>query len=182
MEIGAGFQQMVKDLDSVLRIPANAEIINEEDTKPGVVFQLLRIFGHVLPGQAKELVHHIAVVAKLAAIIQAAGLVAKSRSKIGFPGAGFSIDPNVHVKNLIISDFHRREREVSVDTVRIHNDTVVDRLTLENITVENSTGKEFPLLSVYSSKIGHLIMRNVFAGENGKILNEGGTIDKISES
>lgn len=94
----------------------------------------------------------------------------------------FSIDPNVHVKNLIISDFHRREREVSVETVRIHNDTVVDRLTLENITVENSTGKEFPLLSVYSSKIGHLIMRNVFAGENGKILNEGGTIDKISES
>jgi hypothetical protein len=87
MEIGAGFQQMVKDLDSVLRIPANAEIINEEDTKPGVVFQLLRIFGHVLPGQAKELVHHIAVVAKLAAIIQAAGLVAKSRSKIGFPGS-----------------------------------------------------------------------------------------------
>ena len=94
----------------------------------------------------------------------------------------FSIDPNVHVKNLIISDFHRREREVSVDTVRIHNDTLVDRLTLENITVENSTGKEFPLLSVYSSKIGHLIMRNVFAGENGTILNEGGTIDKISES
>ena len=87
MEIGAGFQQMVKDLDSVLRIPADAEIINEEDTEPGVVFQLLRIFGHVLPGQTKELVHHIAVVAKLAAIIQAAGLVAKSRSKIGFPGS-----------------------------------------------------------------------------------------------
>ena len=78
---------MVEDLDSVLRIPANAEIINKEDTEPGVVSQLLRVFGHVLPGQAKELVHHIAVVAKLAAVIQVAGLVAKSRSKIGFPGS-----------------------------------------------------------------------------------------------
>ncbi len=82
MEVSTTLQQMVKDLDTVLGIPANAEIIYKEDSEFGIILQLLRVFGHVLPGQAKKLIHHIAVVAKLTAVIHAAGFVAQGRCEI----------------------------------------------------------------------------------------------------
>ena len=107
MEIGVALQQMVQDLDSVLGIPANAKIVNEEDPESGIVLQLFNVFGHVLSGQAKELVHHIAVVTELAAVIQAAGFVTQGRSEVRLSGAGFPVDPNVQPRSNETERFHQ---------------------------------------------------------------------------
>ena len=41
-QIRPGFDQVVEDLDPVLRIPADCEIVNEEDLNPGIPWQNLR--------------------------------------------------------------------------------------------------------------------------------------------
>ena len=72
MEISTTLQQMVQNLDSIFGIPTDTEIVNEKNPEPGIILQLFRILGHIFTGQTKKLIHHITVVEKLAAVIQAA--------------------------------------------------------------------------------------------------------------
>jgi hypothetical protein len=62
MEVCTAFQKMIQDLNAILGIPANAEIVDKENPKSGIVLQLLGILGHVVPGKPEQFIHHIAVV------------------------------------------------------------------------------------------------------------------------
>ena len=56
---------MVQNLDSLLRIPANRKIIQEEELDPGVVLQLLGVFLKVtLLREYEQLIHQIRIIQK----------------------------------------------------------------------------------------------------------------------
>ena len=86
---------MVKNLDTIFEIPANTEIINEEDLQSEVIFQPLHVFGQILIEQFKQLVHHVAVVEELTAIIHPAYLITYRRGEIRFADTSFPVDTNI---------------------------------------------------------------------------------------
>ena len=47
-KISTGFQQVVQNFDSVFGIAANAEVINKEESDPGIVFQFLGILRQIV--------------------------------------------------------------------------------------------------------------------------------------
>ncbi|MBQ7045412.1 MAG: hypothetical protein IJN65_02850 [Clostridia bacterium] len=57
------------------------------------------------------------------------------------------IDANLNIKGLKISNLHRREENVPIDTIFIDKNTTVEQLILENITTENHTKKYMPLFT-----------------------------------
>lgn len=81
------------------------------------------------------------------------------------------IQSETHTKNLAIRDLHRREKTLSKDTIHIAKATV-DRLILDNITTENETGEEMPLLH-NQGRIGFLSMKRCEAKGDPLIINEG---------
>jgi hypothetical protein len=92
MEVCTAFQKMIQDLNAILGIPANAEIVDKENPKSGILLQLLGILGHVVPGKPEQFIHHIAVVMELTAVVQPASLIAESGCKVRFSSSGFSIN------------------------------------------------------------------------------------------
>ena len=83
LQIIPRLQKVVKDLDSVFRVAANAKIINKKDPDLGVVLQPLGIlFQFLLLGKSQELIQQIAVINNLAAVVLAAGFIAKRRHEI----------------------------------------------------------------------------------------------------
>jgi len=59
------------------------------------------------------------------------------------------IEEDTRIRNLRISNLHRRERINTVSTIFVGEDNVTDNLVLDNITSENLTGEgEMPLLDI----------------------------------
>lgn len=79
------------------------------------------------------------------------------------------IDAEHKIKNLKISEFHRREYVNPVETIFIGKNTVIDNLILENITTENHTDKEDMPLLINNGTIKSLNGSNVRT--NGKMIN-----------
>lgn len=77
-----------------------------------------------------------------------------------------TIDSNLKVKGLKISNLYRREMNVPIDTIRVDAHTVVEQLILENINTENHTeSPEMPLLTV-NGIVENLHTNAIY--ENGK--------------
>ena len=60
------------------------------------------------------------------------------------------------VKNLTINHLHRREKEVACETVCIWSDSSVERLILNDVSVESEIDGDCPIL-VNDGKIKHFI-------------------------
>lgn len=81
------------------------------------------------------------------------------------------VQKDTKVGTLTIRDFHRKENALSKITIRI-DEAEIDRLILDNITTENNTGSQMPLLANYG-KIGFLSMKRCEAKGDPLIINEG---------
>ena len=87
---------MVEDLDPVLRIPADCEIVNEEDLNPGIVFQLLPVLVQIVAAaQDEQFIQQVTVIHKHTAVVAVAGFVAKRRHEVGLACFGNAIDANI---------------------------------------------------------------------------------------
>lgn len=75
-----------------------------------------------------------------------------------FPFIYFQED--TRTKNIKISDVYRTECEISVETVYIGENTVVENLILENIVTENHTEGKMPLLVNHGSA-SEVVMKNI---------------------
>ena len=76
------------------------------------------------------------------------------------------IQEKVRVKGLKIANLHRREENVPVETIYVGSDTIVEQMTLDNITTENHTDSENMPMLVNNGEIQHLYINAVF--EDGK--------------
>ena len=56
------------------------------------------------------------------------------------------VQGDVVVKNLKVDTYHRREYNIPVETIHVGTGARIDNLILSNITQENYTGEDFPLL------------------------------------
>ena len=56
------------------------------------------------------------------------------------------VEGNLRVKNLSIADLHRVERITAIPTVYVGENTVVEDMSLTNISCENLTGTPMPLI------------------------------------
>ena len=54
------------------------------------------------------------------------------------------VEKDIRVRNLSVTELHRREYNVPVETLHIGVNTTVENLILDDITVENHTGAEMP--------------------------------------
>lgn len=71
-----------------------------------------------------------------------------------------AIDSGLKIKGLKISNLHRREMNVPIDTIRVDANTEIDQLILENIITENHTGSpDMPILTVNG------IVKNLYTSE-----------------
>ena len=80
-QIRPGFNQVVQDLNSILRIPANCEIVNEENLNPGLVLQLLPVLVQIVAAaQDKQFIQQVAVIHRKAATgrLRSSSMVATS--------------------------------------------------------------------------------------------------------
>ena len=72
----------------------------------------------------------------------------------------------IDYKNIKITDVHRREYVTATPTVKVHSDTTIENMVLENITSENHTdSKEMPVF-VNEGTIKYLSAKNLI--ENGR--------------
>ena len=76
------------------------------------------------------------------------------------------------VKNLAIRDAHRREYTLCQEMIHVGANAVVDRLILDNITMENYTGEPMPLMHNFGT-IRYLSTRDLDSGEDECIVNDG---------
>ena len=75
------------------------------------------------------------------------------------------IEDEHNVRNLKISELHRREYINTVETIYVGKDTDVENLILENITTQNYThSSDMPLL-VNKGTIKHLSAANIYADD-----------------
>ncbi|MBQ1259293.1 MAG: hypothetical protein IIX97_04215 [Clostridia bacterium] len=81
------------------------------------------------------------------------------------------IEEDTRIKNIKISDLHRREELIPIPTVFIGEESRIDSLILENITTENLT--EDPQMPVLDNrgKIGRLYASNIRADGKEVILS-----------
>lgn len=82
------------------------------------------------------------------------------------------VQNNTKVKNLAIRNVHRREYTMNQELLLVGEKAVVDRLILENITMENYTGEPMPLF-LNRGEIRYLDARNLDSGADETIVNEG---------
>lgn len=83
-----------------------------------------------------------------------------------YPGKGYIfplifIEGEHKIKNLKISDFHRREYINSVETIFIGKDTVIDNFIMENVTTENNTSEPDMPLIINNGTIKNMNASNV---------------------
>ncbi len=84
------------------------------------------------------------------------------------------MEAGVYLKNVKVSNLHRREENTSVYTIGLKKDVKTEQLILDNVTTENGTGEQMPLLRLYpTSHIGTLTLRNVTTDGDPRIVNEG---------
>ena len=87
------------------------------------------------------------------------------------------VQDHTRVKNLAIRDVHRVERTLNQEMIRIGAGAVVDRLILENVTMENHTGAPMPML-LNLGAVRYLSARNLDSGADETIVNQG-SIEKM---
>lgn len=75
------------------------------------------------------------------------------------------IDSLERIKGLKIANLYRTEYNTPIETIRIKEDTEIEALILDNVIVENHTGKEMPFM-VNNGEIKSLITRGIF--QDGK--------------
>ena len=73
------------------------------------------------------------------------------------------IEEDTRIKNLRISNLHRREKLIPVSTVYVGADSVIDSLILDNITTENLTGEPCMPLLDNRGTVKHLSCSDIFA-------------------
>ena len=83
----------------------------------------------------------------------------------------------VDVRSLRIDCAHRREEHGDLEMVRVEPGADVGTLSLNGMSQENLTGKEFPMISV-QGHVGKLILGDLDAG-GGEVLRVTGTVDRI---
>jgi len=79
------------------------------------------------------------------------------------------IEKDICARNLSITELHRREFNVPVETIHIGANTTVENLILDGITVENRTGVEMPFF---------VNMGTVMSGKTRNIRADGAVINK----
>jgi Glycosyl hydrolases family 28 len=82
------------------------------------------------------------------------------------------VESNLRVNNLHIYDVHRVEENIPIETIRVDPETIVDNLTIANVSVENRIGQPMPLL-VNCGEIGRLHTSMLEAGEDVVFDNRG---------
>ena len=80
------------------------------------------------------------------------------------------IQANTTVKNLKISDLHRKENNYPIETILVQEGAVVERLILDNVTTQNNTGKDMPCL-VNNGTVGTVVYRNCETGGDEILVN-----------
>jgi hypothetical protein len=88
------------------------------------------------------------------------------------------VEGNLHVGNLSIYDVHRVEENIPVATIIVGSGTVVEALTIANVSVENRLGKPFPLL-VNDGNIRRLRTSMLEAGADEVFVNRGTVGERI---
>ena len=83
-----------------------------------------------------------------------------------YPGRGYVfplifIEADHHIRNLKISEFHRREYINPVETIFIGKNTVIDNFILDNVTMENNTSEPDMPLIVNNGTIKNMNASNV---------------------
>jgi len=96
-----------------------------------------------------------------------------------FEYAPIWLESRIHVKNLQISNLHRRESQVPIALVHINPDTQVDVLSMEHVSQENASGTPIPVLWNQGC-ISRLYMRDVETDED-PVRNDG-TITRLQYS
>ena len=87
---------MVEDPDSFFGIPADSEVINEQQLNTGIVPDLLAVLVQIfLSVKNNQLVQQIAIVYKLAAVVAPACFHTTRREKIGLARTGDAVDPHI---------------------------------------------------------------------------------------
>ncbi|MBO5270640.1 MAG: hypothetical protein J6B77_07635, partial [Clostridia bacterium] len=82
------------------------------------------------------------------------------------------IQKDSYVRNLTVTALHRREYNVPVETFHVGQNTVVERLLLDDVTTENHTGEPMPLL-VNKGVIRVYEARSIRGDEDAVVVNEG---------
>lgn len=82
------------------------------------------------------------------------------------------IQENAVIKNLKINTVHRREYNNPIFTLALIGGAKVENIILENITIENHTGKPMIFIS-NDADIGNLTMRNIRTGGEPLMRGEG---------
>lgn len=88
------------------------------------------------------------------------------------------IEGETLVKNIKISNLHRKEKTIPIETICIYGDSIVENLVLENVTVENLTGEKYPFIKNYGT-IKNLVMHDT--SYKGRIKNcDNGILETMS--
>ncbi|MBQ2923385.1 MAG: hypothetical protein IJE60_09960 [Tyzzerella sp.] len=82
------------------------------------------------------------------------------------------MENEVKVKNLKITDVHRKEYNIPVETIYVGHAAVVENLIIDCVVSENHTGKAMPML-VNKGKICRLTMKNLSADGDLQMTGEG---------
>ena len=70
------------------------------------------------------------------------------------------VEKDIRVRNLSVTELHRREYNVAVETLHIGPNTTVENLILDGITVENHTDAQMPFF-VNKGTVGRLEARSI---------------------
>ena len=89
----------------------------------------------------------------------------------------FFFEKGCCVRDLSVSDFHRKEAENPFPAFDFEPESSVGQLNLERIYTENQTGKEMPLMRV-SGKIEKLNSRIIFTENDPFIVGSGEITEK----
>ena len=84
-----------------------------------------------------------------------------------------------NVKNLTITNVHRREETIPVATIHVGEQSKVERLIVDNVTTTNTTGTPMPLLR-NEGRIEYVSLRRVDPDQDDLIENRG-EIERIDQ-
>lgn len=91
------------------------------------------------------------------------------------------VQGDTEVKNLAVSNLHRREKCLPTDTIHIGDNAKVSRFIVDNVTTENETGRAMPLLN-NRGNIGLLVFKRCdSSGDEPIKLSGNGKIEKTEE-
>ena len=163
---GGGFQirprlnQMVQDLNPILRITADSEIINEEDLDPGIVLQPFPVPVQIVTAaQDKQFVEQVTIIHEHAAIVPVTGFIAKCRQEVGFAGLCNAIDANIQA---LLSETERKElldNGIIVTALTAGHQVLRER-TLVNEPAETQVGLVTVVHSLKVLRLQNLLFAN----------------------